>query len=81
MDKIGINQKKSTYFGAVTTFDFGVNIGEPRRFGAFSEDTMVEMMKKKMLQKLIRQLNLLLMYYIRSVLKRVTFFQRKVNFR
>ena len=39
MDKIGVNQKKSTCFGAVTTFDFGVNMGEPRSFGAFSEDT------------------------------------------
>ena len=47
MDKIGVNQKKSTYFGAVTTFDLGVNMGEPRRFGAFSEDTMMGMMKKK----------------------------------
>ena len=47
MDKIGVNQKKSNNFGAVTTFDFGVNTGEPRRFGAFFEDTMVEMMKKK----------------------------------
>ena len=47
MDKLGVNQKKSTYLGAVTTFDFGVNMGEPQRFGAFSEDTMVEMMKKK----------------------------------
>ena len=60
MDKIGVNKKGSSYFGAVTTFDFGVNIGEPQCFGAFSDDTMVEM-KKKMLQKLIRQLNLLLM--------------------
>ena len=33
MDKIGVNQKKSNYFGTVTTFDFGVNMGQPRRFG------------------------------------------------
>ena len=51
MDKIGVNQKKSTYSGAVITFDFGVNMGEPRRFGAFSEDTMVEMTKKKNVTK------------------------------
>ena len=49
MDKIGVNQKKSTYIVAVTTFDFGVNMEEPQPFGAFSEDTIVEMMKKKML--------------------------------
>ena len=72
MDKIGVNQKKSTYFGAVTPFFFGVNMGEPQHFGVFSEDNMVEMTKKKMLQKLIRQLNLLLMYYRRSVLKWVS---------
>ena len=47
MDKIGVDQKKSTYFGAVTTFDFGVNMGENRRFGTLSGDIMVEMMKKE----------------------------------
>ena len=35
MVKICVNEKKSTYFGAVTTFDFGVNMGEPQRFGAW----------------------------------------------
>ena len=47
MNKIDVNQKKSTYFGAVAAFDFGVNMGKPQRFGAFSEVTMVETMKKE----------------------------------
>ena len=59
MDKIGVNQKKSANFGAVTTFDFGVNMGEPRRFGAFPEDTMVEMIKKKIAPKTEFAVNLL----------------------